>query len=185
MCSEKHKEAGERFQGGPEPTQGEWCSGPGSPSIWKLEVTTESEADDWAVSCWTRGSGLGREQPQAWPGAEVLSVEPFTSVAQIQVEAAPRRVSVITGPLVEKPAAVEMWRSVILWRPGAKPEPYPILQKPTGLLVLSTFGGSAHHSLSHQVLFWVLRILSCHCIAVFCSRYKKTKTSFYVECHGK
>ena len=41
-------------------------------------------------------------------GAEVLSVEPWTSVAQIQVEAAPRRVSVITGPPVEKPAAVEM-----------------------------------------------------------------------------
>ena len=41
-------------------------------------------------------------------GAEVLSVEPWTFVAQIQVEAAPRRVSVITGPPVEKPAAVEM-----------------------------------------------------------------------------
>ena len=106
-------------------------------------------------------------------------------VPKYRMRLLPRRVSVITGSPVEKPAAVEMWGSVILWRPGAKPEPYPILQKPTGLLVPSMFGGSAHHSLSHQELFWVPRILSFHCTAVFCSRYKKTKTSFCVECHGK
>jgi len=79
-------------------------------------------------------------------------------VPKYQMRLLPGRVSVITGSPVEKPAAVEMWGSVILWRPGAKPEPYPILQKPTGLLLHSSTGVLS----TCDLILYLFRFVSYH-----------------------